>query len=83
MKITRTSPLTQKTETRDLDISESQWIDYESGELIQKCFPYLSPSDREFIKTGYTESDWKRMFPTDELEFDEIDQKFYPKDEEV
>ena len=55
MKITRTSPLTGNTATAQI----SAW---EDGELAQSAFPDASPSEREFIMSGYTDFDWDEMF---------------------
>lgn len=32
---------------------------------IQDAMPYLTPSEREFIMTGYTEQDWQTIFGGD------------------
>jgi len=62
MKITRTSPLTGETATRELDVTAAQIVSWERGELVQNAFPNSTPSEREFIKSGYTDSDWNEMF---------------------
>lgn len=36
------------------------------GVLLQDAFPGLSKADREFIKTGYTQSDWDQIFGEEE-----------------
>ena len=46
----------------ELDITDEQILKYESGESIQKAFPNLTPSEREFIMTGITEDEWKDIF---------------------
>lgn len=43
---------------------------YGWGALIQDAFPTLSPSEREFLKTGMTDDEWADMFPEDEDEDD-------------
>ena len=62
MKITRTSPLTGETATRDINVTPAQIAAWEGGELAQNAFPDASPSEREFIMTGCTEPDWDEMF---------------------
>ena len=62
MKITRTSQATGITRDMELDITDEQILKYESGESIQKAFPNLTPSEREFIMTGITEDEWKDIF---------------------
>lgn len=67
MKVTRKSPLTGIEETRELDITEDQMERYcQRMGLIQDIFPNLSPGDREFIQTGYTEEDWAKIFSPEE-----------------
>lgn len=68
MLITRKSPRTGQKTTKDLPITPEQLAAYERGELIQRVFPDLSNSDREFILTGYTQEDWDAIFPPDEEE---------------
>ena len=66
MLITRISPLTGKTLTLDLDITEDQIREYETPgrvRLIQEIFPSLTADQREFVLTGYTNEDWEQMFP--------------------
>ena len=62
MNITRTSPLTGETATRDINVTPAQIAAWEGGELAQNAFPDASPSEREFIMTGCTEPDWDEMF---------------------
>jgi hypothetical protein len=59
---TRISPVTGKTNTRVLEIAQSDLVRYAQGESIQNCFPYLSGVDREFIISGCTDEDWKELF---------------------
>jgi hypothetical protein len=52
MRITRTSPLTGKTNTLEIDITPKDYKRWENGEAIQDVVPHLSPEIREFILTG-------------------------------
>jgi hypothetical protein len=64
MLVTRTSPFTGVSTTRELDVTHKQLYQVSHGEgLIQDILPHLSPIDREFVKTGYTQEDWDAMFP--------------------
>ena len=54
------------TRTRDLPVTEGQMEAYAQGELLQNAFPNLTPGDREFIKTGITQSEWVAIFEEDE-----------------
>ena len=62
MKITRTSPLTGETATKEIDVTAAQISAWENGELAQSAFPDASPSEREFIMTGFTNYEWNEMF---------------------
>jgi hypothetical protein len=68
MIITRTSTITGVTHSIDLPVTEEQMIEYNRGALLQNAFPNLSAGDREFIKSGVTDSEWKDIFGTDEEE---------------
>ena len=48
--------------TIDLPVTEEQLNSYSNGLLIQEAFPNLSATDREFIKTGITDDEWKNVF---------------------
>jgi len=61
IRVTRTSPLSGKTRVRNIDVTEEQWTDWESGTLIQDAMPHLSASDREFLITGITDDEWNEM----------------------
>ncbi len=66
MKITRTSIFTGTERTLDLPITESQLGEWEAGGLIQEVMPGLTPSQREFIRTGVTDEEWDNEFGTEE-----------------
>jgi len=68
MYITRKSPLTGKIQTRDLDVTVEQLTAWKQGALAQRAFPNLSPGNREFIMSGYTEEDWEVIFPPEDEE---------------
>ena len=54
MSLTRKSPLTERMNTLDLDVTPEEWDlwDHGRGPLIQRCFLRLSDDEREFILTG-------------------------------
>jgi hypothetical protein len=62
MKITRKSPLTGITRTKEIDVTIDQILAWEEGELIQNAMPQLSADDREFVKTGITGEEWDQLF---------------------
>ena len=65
MMITRTSPFTGITRTKDILVTEDQLARWQAGELIQNAMPNLSASDREFIMTGITDEEWDQEFGED------------------
>jgi len=70
MMITRKSPLTGNEHTMEIDITKTAMYAWKCGELIQVAMPDVTPEEREFIQTGYTPSDWKKMFPVEEPDED-------------
>lgn len=64
--ITRTSPFSQKENTMTLNCSAEQYNKgmekWGAGFPIQNAFPFLSPDEREFIKTGIMPDEWDAMF---------------------
>ena len=62
MKITRTSMLTGKTRTLDLDVTPQELAKWKAGILIQDAMPLLNDDEREFVKTGITAEEWKATF---------------------
>lgn len=68
MKIKRKSPLTGKINEMEIAVTEKELQAYANDRslMIQDAFPNLSPAEREFIKTGFTQSDWDAMFGGEE-----------------
>ena len=62
MRIVRTSPLTGKTNIREINVTEAQIEAWEGGELIQDAMPHLPADDREFIMTGITSEEFESIF---------------------
>ena len=62
MTITRKSPLTGITRTKEIDVTIDQILAWEMGELVQNAMPHLSADDREFIKTGIEMSKYKLTY---------------------
>ena len=69
MKLTRTSPLSGKKNTLDIDVTRGQITDWEKGSLIQDAMPNLTPDEMEFIKTGITSEEWNELFGDAEEDF--------------
>lgn len=68
MKITRKSQISGTMNTMDLDVTEAQVIEFESGVFVQDAFPNLTAGEREFILTGITPEEWAKVFPPEEKE---------------
>jgi vacuolar-type H+-ATPase catalytic subunit A/Vma1 len=63
MKIARTSPVTGKVNTMEIDVTQAQLDEYYDGMgLIQEILPNLTAEEREFIKTGITPDEFDAIF---------------------
>lgn len=62
MLITRTSPFSGKTTTREIPVTEEQLARWNNGTLIQNAMPNISADDREFLMTGITPEEWNEVF---------------------
>ena len=63
IRITRTSPVTGVIHSQEIDVTDSQIEEWESGkDLIQNIMPHLTPDEREFIMTGITADEWEDTF---------------------
>tara|TARA_R110000868_G_scaffold14426_4_gene67169 strand:+ start:1791 stop:1988 length:198 start_codon:yes stop_codon:yes gene_type:complete len=65
MLVKRTSILSNVERELDLDITESQMLNWLNGMHIQHAFSNLSDGEREFIKTGITTEEWDEAFKED------------------
>lgn len=62
MLVTKFSPISGKTNSMELPITEAQLMAHRNGELVQNVFPHLRPEEREFLTSGITPSEWIEMF---------------------
>ena len=63
LELVRASDFTGEVNSMILNVTEKQIDDYFEGKgYIQTIFPDLSASEREFIKTGCTPDEWKKIF---------------------
>ena len=63
MKITRTSTLSGKTHSMEIEVTQEQLRSWrQDGVLIQNAMPNLSADEREFIMTGITPAEWDSAF---------------------
>ena len=61
MMITKKSMFSDTAHTMDLPVTRQQLDRWQGGELIQNVFPFLSPSEREFLVTGCTSEEWDEV----------------------
>jgi len=62
MLIKRKCPFTGKLNEMEIDVTLAQLAEWESGTLIQRAMPNLTPDEREFIMTGITADEWDKTF---------------------
>lgn len=63
MKVYKQSEYSRKLRCMELDVTQEQLDKYYAGGiLLQEAFPNLSPSEREFIKSGLTDDEWEEVF---------------------
>jgi hypothetical protein len=62
MLITKTSILSGKTRTKEINVNQSQIDKWVAGMLIQDAMPNVSVDEREFIMTGSTPEEWDLYF---------------------
>ena len=59
----RVSPFSGDTHYMVLEVSPHDYYNWAyTNTFIQKAFPYLTPDEREFLKTGITAAEWDDMF---------------------
>ena len=61
MLVKRTSRISGKPTTMEIDITVKQLLEWDNGALIQDAMPHLTPDEREFIKTGITPDELNNM----------------------
>ena len=59
MLIVKTSLLSGKERSLEINVTEQQLNNWRNGELIQHVMPDLSPDEREFIMTGIHPDEWE------------------------
>ena len=67
LEVTKKSIISGKSHTMELDITQEQLGD----QLVQVAFPNLSSSEREFLMTGITPTEWNDHFGDEEDDHDE------------
>ena len=67
VNVNRISILDGVERTLDIPLTESEfttafWAWWENGVLIQDAFPTLTASQREFLMSGITDTQWDELF---------------------
>ena len=57
-----------------LTVTIVDYYKWKGGECSQNVWPDLTPDEREFIQTGYTQAEWESIFSNSDEE-DEVDQE--------
>ena len=55
-----------------LTVTIVEYYKWKGGECSQDVWPNLTPDEREFIQTGYTQAEWESIFSSSDEE-DEVD----------
>lgn len=68
IKLEKQCPMCGKINTKELEVNKDSWTHYccYRTYLIQEYFPNLTPSEREFIKTGYCDNCQNILFSSPE-----------------
>jgi hypothetical protein len=49
--------------TQEVGVWPTDWVKFKDGSaVIQSCFPYLTPGEREFLLSGICDQCWQAMF---------------------
>lgn len=70
MEIFRVHPITKKLNKLELDITEEEYRNWHSGELIQNAMPKLTSDEREFLISGLLPGEFDRLIPDEDGEDD-------------
>lgn len=62
MKVKMISQLTGVQHTMEIDVTQEQVKAWQSGVLIQRAMPNLTPDEREFLMSGITKDEWDNYF---------------------
>ncbi|MDQ3398543.1 MAG: hypothetical protein M3511_12390 [Deinococcota bacterium] len=62
MLVAKVSPITGELNTMNLPLTPEQVEAWRAGALIQDIMPHLSAQEREFLVSGVTPEEWRRVF---------------------
>lgn len=83
MKIKRKDPFTGKINIIEINITEKQYQNWESGMLIQDAMPKISIEEREFLMSGIMPLSWESHIVQKEPINTTIQKKFFKHLEEI
>lgn len=49
----------------EVEVNESDYLDWQDGKMAQDAFPYLSANEREMLISGICPTCWNKMFRDD------------------
>ncbi len=61
MKITRISPVTGKSNERNIPITPAQLVSWYDGKLSLTRSTSITEEDREFLRSGMTDACWNEL----------------------
>ena len=72
-------------QTHEIDVNETDFVDWMDGVLAQDAFPYLSADEREMLISGICPKCWDEMFGggEDEESYEPTPEELYPDDPSV
>lgn len=63
--VTARSMMTGEVRTRRINMTRAQYELWQSGTVIQRAMPHLTPSEREFLITGASDEEWDTLKETE------------------
>jgi hypothetical protein len=61
MKVRSISVISGIERTLDIDVTIEQLFEWQKGKVSQLAMPNLTPSEREFLKTGIVDEEWEEL----------------------
>lgn len=62
MLITKVNPMTGNENTLNINITNDQINDWQTGTLIQDAMPNITANEREFLISGMLPDGWDELF---------------------
>lgn len=58
-----------------VEVYASDLVKFSNGMLAAQAFPYLEPQIREMLISGVCPTCWDEIFPVEDTEWEDLDQK--------